>query len=227
MTHLGKKEWKLWGWDISFPNYRKFYSQNFEHISSESGGWGYEFFWIENFLDPDSPTGSIYERWDCVIKPNDVVVDLGANVGFFTTHAAKLARRVIAVEACPEIYSCLVENVSELDNVETIHAALGRDGNFPSGVYSTPSHPAFLPIISLSNLLENLNVSRIDFLKCDIEGAEWETLQNLDNSIWSVIDRISIEVHGELDQINSFWIPGKKRHMWYSTSSGTTNFYFV
>jgi len=69
-------------------------------------------------------------------------------------------------------------------------------------------------------------IDRIDFLKCDIEGGEWDIFRNLSPDTLKKIDRIAMEAHGVPDfDFNDFYLPGKIRHSFYS--NGLVNFYFV
>src|SRR5687767_6500480 len=52
--------------------------------------------------------------FESTIRPGDVVLDIGANIGYFTTLAAKLtgpSGRVIAIEADPHTFAALQRNV--------------------------------------------------------------------------------------------------------------------
>lgn len=59
-------------------------------------------FW-EPFLQP---------IFDCV-KAGDVVVDVGANLGWFTIYAARRGAYVYAFEPCPEVFGLLKRNVEQ------------------------------------------------------------------------------------------------------------------
>lgn len=47
------------------------------------------------------------------LKPGDVVVDIGANLGWYTIYAAKRGAYVYAFEPCPEVFSLLKLNVEQ------------------------------------------------------------------------------------------------------------------
>ena len=222
--------WKLYGWDISNENYKKFYYSDFTNVEKSNIWFGYDYFYKENYHFDDSETGSCYEMWDCVIKPGDVVVDLGANVGFFTRRAAKIASRVISVEGSPEIFSCLIENTHDLENVSCLNAiVIGEDEDFNEdmGCYTIGNKIK----ITLEKIMDIYNLEKIDFLKCDIEGGEWSIFCRIDPEILSKINRISMEPHPwgngleeDFDYMN-FYFSGKTRHTFYW--NGNPNFYFV
>lgn len=217
--------WKLYGWDPSNEKYGKFYYSDFSYFPRLSYYVGYDFFYMENYHFQESLTGCCYEMWDCILKPGDVVVDLGANVGFFTRRAAEIGSRVIAVEGSPEVFSCLVENTHDLSNVSCLNAIVVGNEADPEGKICYTSQPALR--VTLAQIMQMYGLDRIDFLKCDIEGGEWRLLGDISSDTLSRIDRVSMEAHGELPEydIQSLYIPNKIRHS--HVCNNTTNFYYV
>jgi tRNA G37 N-methylase Trm5 len=56
-------------------------------------------------------------------RPNDVVIDVGANIGYFTIYASRKVGKdglVIALEPMDEAYNCLMKNIrlNRLNNVK-------------------------------------------------------------------------------------------------------------
>ncbi len=116
-------------------------------------------------------------------KAGDTVVDLGSGVGEEVVILSELvgpSGRVVAVEAHPETYQCLVQTVvrSELTNVTPVHCAIA-DVDGTAVINTTDNHLANsifagegerVPEISLETLCRD--VTQIDFLRSNIEGAE-------------------------------------------------------
>ena len=50
-------------------------------------------------------------------------------------------------------------------------------------------------ITSLSEIIKNEKIERIDLLKVDTEGAEWDILNSIEDKDWKKIKQLSIEVH--------------------------------
>jgi FkbM family methyltransferase len=127
----------------------------------------------------------VTEYWFNDIRPDDRVIDIGANVGAFCIRASRFSRHIVAVE--PVTASILRENI-RLNGVpvEVIEGALG-DG-IPEKVrwddleVVSPTYPLHT-IITMAG--------GCDFLKCDCEGAEWHiTPEDLTG-----IRRIEMELH--------------------------------
>ena len=152
-----------------------------------------------------------------------LVVDLGANVGFFSNRVAHLAKlmnlrshvlTVLAFEGNPKTFETLTRNVSPHLNC-AIKAHLGLIGRRTgsSHIYSTPYtgansvvseqdkrsslswRGAFAVPSAYIDLSQHIPAgSRIDLLKCDIEGSEEEFLRNYPE-ILQCTDRLVIEFH--------------------------------
>ena len=50
---------------------------------------------------------------------------------------------------------------------------------------------------TLSSMLQELNIDRVHLLKIDVERAELEVLEGIDEADWPAIDQIVAEVHDE------------------------------
>ena len=172
-----------------------------------------------------SEKGCVYEMWDCVLKQNDIVVDLGANSGFFSVKSAELASKVIAVDGSPEAYSCLVDNCKDFDNIQTLNASILSKDSSPSWLWTHKGNPLRM---TLEEMMELYKLDRIDFLKCDIEGGEYDLFNSLSPKTLSKIDRIAIETHDEV-QNEDFYLHGKIRHsfVWNYNGGSQRMFYFV
>ena len=138
--------------------------------------------------------GCVYEVLTVVsevsfdITSEDVVLDLGANVGGFAIRAAKKAKHVYAVE--PVWTEELKENVKRngmQDKITIIPYAIG-DGCLIKLNYAGRIRTA--ETIPFGELLKKIP-DKITFLKVDIEGAEWGiNPKDLDG-----IKRIEFEAH--------------------------------
>lgn len=148
---------------------------------------------------------------------NDVCVDVGGNVGAFSMVHAKDFKKITAFEPATYSYNEYVKNMQKnnIENVKvvqlavadvsnkTLHLKPWRFGN-QSGNASTIDSEQWDDIvyeevlsISLEDIFKRLGVERINYLKVDCEGSEYDFLMNKD---LSKIDYISIEIHHQLKE---------------------------
>lgn len=124
----------------------------------------------------------VMDHWCYAYSPgaDDIVVDCGAGVGEEAVVLAPLVGKVLAIEANPETFQCLVKTVerSRLANVVPIHCAVADKGG-TALIDSGSTHIASsimrsgdiaVPQRTISELA--LEFSRIDLLRMNIEGAE-------------------------------------------------------
>jgi hypothetical protein len=142
---------------------------------------------------------SMGHRFD--IRPNDVVVDLGCNVGVFTVLAASAGRSVLAVEAQAgwlEKAALTLQMNDCADRARLVHALVGADSGFFDAERGQLADPWIgdPPKMSMADLLENLPV--VDLMKIDIEGSEFALFsEDSDRSWLAAVRRIVMEVHPE------------------------------
>jgi FkbM family methyltransferase len=157
--------------------------------------------------------GADYEEycWDD-LRPDDVVLDIGASIGAFTLRAAKTCKHVFAIEP---MFPCeLEENIrlNGLTNVTVLPIALGYGQKNAFIEFNKRSgHVPALTFDELLQLFKNIWKNEITFLKCDCEGAEWYINHYALNSI----RRIEMEVHPKMhptESSNPDLIPYIKEH---------------
>ena len=128
-----------------------------------------------------------------IIKPGEVCIDIGANLGYMTTLYSRLVGKegkVYAVEPVQPMLNALRANTKGMDNVEILPYALGEENKSIQLGNSSVRKQGFMAsgrheIITAnadtdirfeatmkrgSELFGQLN--KIDFIKCDIEGYE-------------------------------------------------------
>lgn len=125
------------------------------------------------------------------LNEDAVVVDVGANIGDFTMQVARKCPngRVFAIEPLSECISVLNRNkiLNRFANVYIVNGALGdHEGEIElsaAGIVSTvyPRIGQAIPtevvrLTTLQWLIEEWQLERIDVLKLDCEGAEWDIL---------------------------------------------------
>jgi FkbM family methyltransferase len=127
---------------------------------------------------------SLFERY---VRPGMCVVDIGANIGYFTMLAASLVEKdgqVFAIEPNPENARMIEASrtANGFKHVRVIQAAAARDfglvslaTNFSNGAaIALPTDPEAIlvaPTICAVRL-DGLQIPRVDFIKIDVEGNE-------------------------------------------------------
>ena len=145
---------------------------------------------------PDEPESRMLKDLLCA---GDCVADLGANVGVYTIALSALVGRAGCVYSCEPIsdnYQILerVVKKAQLTNVKLFRAAVGSHagkrgmvipdlGDF-RGYFQAHFSEAeggarieMVDVLTLDELWKNNVVSRLDFIKCDVEGAELEVIK--------------------------------------------------
>jgi len=161
----------------------------------------------------------VYSVGSCRIELNDVVLDLGGNIGLFSLYAVeKGASEVHSFEPVTEVYNYLEKNTQEFKNIKTYKKAVGSitgkkdikifDGDSTSNslVYNKKyNRVEDIEVININELLKELG--HIDFMKMDIEGSEYEVFGAVENNLLNQVDKIIIEYHNsynnELDIITN------------------------
>lgn len=133
------------------------------------------------------------------LRPGDVVVDVGANVGFFSLLAACLvgpSGRVVAVEPCPATLAYLRRNLADAGNTDIVDKALVAEGTRVTfhearggAVVSSSTCRAHLTRDGGSPRLHSYDVAATtldalvadmgrapDIVKLDVEGGEFAVL---------------------------------------------------
>lgn len=164
--------------------------------------------WIlkETLLD------GLYRTHGFEIQPDWTIVDVGAAFGDFTVLAARQAPngRVLAFEPFPSSYALLVENLerNHVRNVLPTQAAvtakerevrLDFSGMEPLAVKSGPevnrSAGEPVPSVTLEHIVASSGSERIDLLKIDCEGCEYEILLESPPALFDRVDRVILETH--------------------------------
>ncbi len=149
-----------------------------------------------------------------------LVVDLGANAGKFATEllAAYPSAEMLLVEGDPYLVDILRHTFEKCSRVRLFGGLVGAEAcpnarfylcKVPEGnsVYSRfseswapgESREVQVEMITLPALLELGKCERVDLLKVDIEGSEWDVLLGMTAREAKIIQQISVEFHDFMD----------------------------
>jgi FkbM family methyltransferase len=143
--------------------------------------------------------------WPEPLTRDSMVVDAGAHHGEFSSEIIqRFTCRCHLVEANPVLAAQL--SVPGAASITT--AALGvRDGqavfhqraNPESGSIGGSStdviNSVSVEVVSLPTLLQRVGAEHIDLLKLDIEGAEFDLIEQTSDEIWRKVGQITVEFH--------------------------------
>jgi FkbM family methyltransferase len=128
------------------------------------------------------------------IKKDWIVVDVGAYIGLHTLTMSKLANTVYSFEPQPLIYQCVKNTLTtqKIENVILHHVALSNNLGM-TNIHTNNNGDASLEGIrdtkfSMSfpvntKTLDSYNIDKINLIKIDVEGHEWEMIEGASNSI--------------------------------------------
>jgi FkbM family methyltransferase len=158
---------------------------------------------------------------DSVLGPGMVVVDGGANDGYYAIFAARKVGAegaVVAAEPSRREYERLVANVrlNSLSNVVAMPVALGsgpgeatlaiaeeeHSGQNTVGEHvsnakvETVSHES-VPVVTIDSLVADRGLERVDLVKLDVEGCELAVLEGARKTIERFHPLLQVEIEEE------------------------------
>jgi FkbM family methyltransferase len=193
-------------------------------------------FWLPKGSDYTLPFNlaeqelKIYGSHELDVKPGDVVLDCGANVGVYTRAAVENgAKVVVAIEPAPENLECLRRNfgketsegrviiypkgVWDKDEILTLNVNKSSSAADSFVIQSKDSVPGEkLPLTTIDNLVAELKLGKVDLIKMDIEGAEPRALEGGRRTISRFRPRLAMSTYHAPDHpvtipriINGIW----------------------
>jgi len=161
----------------------------------------------------------IYQKDFCRVSTNDIIVDIGANIGIFSAFSQQMKPlHIFALEPMSETFSYLYDNLKKWDNTTLINKAISKDGEDMEFLIYSHSGSNILrdkvkdtkngvkineeknivnvKTITINNLIKNYNIPFINFLKVDCEGGEEDLFETIDkNYLKNNIEKIILEYH--------------------------------
>lgn len=181
---------------FGYPNYSKFLDYKWEYTKNKKIRKKINKKAIK-LIDRLFVSYENYEKF-YKIKPGDIVIDIGAHIGCFTIRASKKVGRdgkVIAIEPQQQNIKILEKNIKEnnLENVVVIDKGVWSKKEekklFISpntgghSFFKRTEHVNLIKTDLLDNILSNLKIDKVNFIKMDIEGAEIEALKGMEKTL--------------------------------------------
>lgn len=165
------------------------------------------------------------QLFSLLIGCDDIVADIGANIGMTSLLFSSLAKKVFAFEPSPSTYQILTKNLNSngITNVETFNIGLGQKeeiltitfakSNRSGGYISDKIRP------QTDHVTEDIHITTIDhffvgkknpptFLKIDVEGFEQKVIQGARGLLQTVKPTVVMELnHFCLDVLQRVTVP--------------------
>ncbi len=154
--------------------------ENIKNISSdsfESLNSNHTDDWYRNIIKKEIFEEKIYERF-FQVEENDIVVDFGASIGPFSkTILHKNPQRIYCLEPCENLYKNLVNNLNNSKITNLNYAISNKDYDILSSDVSllyVSENQKFVKSITFKTFIKKFHIKKIDFLKTDCEGGEYD-----------------------------------------------------
>ena len=159
---------------------------------------------VKDFMSEDER-----KLFDIELKPNSVIFDVGGYEGNFTNRLLhKNPKSFFYIfEPIYKFYKSIKKKFENVDNVfvfsfglsdedKTIPLELNFDRTSHNGVLDLDSQYELSNLKSISNFIIEKKIEQIDLLKLNVEGAEYEILDNLiSNNLLGKVKTLLIQFH--------------------------------
>ena len=147
------------------------------------------------------------------VAKNDLCIDVGANMGYYTIWFSKFSNNIYSFEPNPVNYNRLKRNIAvnnSFDSAKTFEVALGEKDDTAVLTKNLDIKNHILPFDSveggdvvalkrLDSILSENKITDIAYLKIDVEGFEIDVLKGLgDYFINHKVDIIQIEINSAI-----------------------------
>ena len=145
------------------------------------------------------------------------ILDIGGNVGMTTIYYSHLfpGAKIHVFEPVPENFELLQRNTEALPNVTAYPVALGREDTTATihacreegneGGYtlydldSDPEQTRTIEVRNVATLMQEVGLTKVDLIKIDTEGAEFDILTTMAPAILANVRWIIGELHSHRD----------------------------
>lgn len=154
------------------------------------------------------------KKYDCYGLENlDTVFDIGANSGLFSLLLVnKGCTNVYAFEPNQESIFNLKEVTKGLDvkivekavytkdedltfYIDPTNTTIGSLSENHLQIHAKEVNKITVPAISLKTFIAQNDIKKISLIKMDIEGAEYDIIENLEDEVFDIVDNFLIEYH--------------------------------
>jgi FkbM family methyltransferase len=168
---------------------------------------------------PETYEAENFEFLSKSCKPGAVIIDIGAHIGLFSVIASQVTGKtgkVYAFEPAPSTYALLQKTVGinhAEQVIETFQKAVGKETGkitfFVSDDQADNSnslvnykadrslHGIDVAVTSIDNFVKEKNITSLNFIKIDVEGAEYDTLRGAADTFRNLKPVCIVAIHPE------------------------------
>lgn len=149
------------------------------------------------------------------LKKGMICIDIGSNIGYYAILESRVVGeegKVIAIEPSPANFTYLKKNIDlqTISNIESYNIALSNNSGYINFLVDHKSNLSRVvenietssggeiikvPAETLDSFLQNKSIGRLDFLRMDVEGHEFEIFQGMHETIRKFKPLIIMEFH--------------------------------
>lgn len=149
-----------------------------------------------------------------LVKPGDVFLDIGANIGYFSLLVANnvSTAKIISFEPVADLLQKLKENVSinNIKNITVINAAVGEASEEKELFLSAPDNlgmssfhqpdnfsgkKEMVKVLTIDEWFKKAGLAKIDIIKLDVEGSELGALKGMKGVLQDLRPLIIVEIN--------------------------------
>lgn len=151
-----------------------------------------------------------------IVRPGDVFLDLGANIGYFSLLVANdfPSAKIISFEPIKALFQNMNDNISlnNIKNISTINAAVGEINDEEDLFVSAPDNLGMssfkqpenysgkkekVIVVTIDDWFKTSGLSKIDIIKLDVEGSELAGLKGMKEVLQKQKPVLIVEINPE------------------------------
>jgi FkbM family methyltransferase len=185
---------------VHIPFIRQFHAKWVKNLKTNTASVLGHTMYLDDLDTLNLSVYGIYEEFETnlikqEVKKGDVILDIGANIGYYTLIFAKLvgeSGKVYAFEPDPTNFALLKKNIEAngYNNVVLIQKAvsnksekiklyISKENRGDHRIY--PSYESRQTVEIECVRIDDYNIPKVDFIKMDIQGSELGAIQGMEN----------------------------------------------
>lgn len=162
---------------------------------------------LSELKTPNHPHQYLYGKTQ--IQKHDVVIDIGACEGGFSARAAEMGAKAIVVEPS-NIMTAVIRKLFEIRSLKAptianvllgpkmgeLHFVDNPQNPGASRVVDSPEHGSYVvPVWTIDYLVKALQLEKVDYIKCDAEGADVGILKGAEQTLKCFRPKIAVTTY--------------------------------